>query len=452
MNSDFIIIPLTARELFSGKPFQVLTPRIAIEWAITKTLHREDCMRQWLTAWLIAGLLAVSSAAFGQGAFDGHVKVGVLNDQSSLYADVTGQGSVVAARLALEDFMKENPNSKLKVEIIFADHQNKPDIGANIARQWIEREGVDMILDVPNSSVALAVNGVTQQLNKVMVNGSAGTARLTGDLCSPNTVHWTFDNFALANGTGRAIVSTGGDTWFFITADYAFGHDLEAQTTAVVNAMGGKVLGSVRAPLNSPDFSSYLLQAQSSKAKVIGLANAGGDTINSIKQAFEFGIVKGGQRLAGLLVFITDVNSLGLDVAQGLQFTDAFYWDMNDDTRAWTKRFVEKINGRLYPTMNHAGNYGGMLHYLKAVEAAQSTDGAKVVAKMKELPTSDVTFGAGRVREDGRHMHPMYLWQVKKPEESKAKWDYYKLVKTIPAEDAWRPLDQGGCSLVAKKS
>ena len=409
-------------------------------------------MRQWLTAWLTAGLLAVSSAAFGQGAFDGHVKVGVLNDQSSLYADVTGQGSVVAARLALEDFMTANPNSKLKVEIIFADHQNKPDIGANIARQWIEREGVDMILDVPNSSVALAVSGVTQQLNKVMVNGSAGTARLTGDLCSPNTVHWTFDNFALANGTGRAIVSTGGDTWFFITADYAFGHDLEAQTTAVVNAMGGKVLGSVRAPLNSPDFSSYLLQAQSSKAKVIGLANAGGDTINSIKQAFEFGIVKGGQRLAGLLVFITDVNSLGLDVAQGLQFTDAFYWDMNDDTRAWTKRFVEKINGRLYPTMNHAGNYGGMLHYLKAVEAAQSTDGAKVVAKMKELPTNDVTFGAGRVREDGRHMHPMYLWQVKKPEESKAKWDYYKLVKTIPAEDAWRPLDQGGCSLVAKKS
>ena len=376
----------------------------------------------------------------------------MLNDQSSLYADVTGQGSVVAARLALEDFMTANPNSKLKVEIIFADHQNKPDIGANIARQWIEREGVDMILDVPNSSVALAVSGVTQQLNKVMVNGSAGTARLTGDLCSPNTVHWTFDNFALANGTGRAIVSTGGDTWFFITADYAFGHDLEAQTTAVVNAMGGKVLGSVRAPLNSPDFSSYLLQAQSSKAKVIGLANAGGDTINSIKQAFEFGIVKGGQRLAGLLVFITDVNSLGLDVAQGLQFTDAFYWDMNDDTRAWTKRFVEKINGRLYPTMNHAGNYGGMLHYLKAVEAAQSTDGAKVVAKMKELPTNDVTFGAGRVREDGRHMHPMYLWQVKKPEESKAKWDYYKLVKTIPAEDAWRPLDQGGCSLVAKKS
>jgi branched-chain amino acid transport system substrate-binding protein len=409
-------------------------------------------MRHVLTAGVAAGLLAMTSAAFGQAAFDGHVKVGVLNDQSSLYADATGQGSVVAARMALEDYMKANPNSKLKVELIFADHQNKPDIGSNIARQWIEREGVDMILDVPNSAVALAVNDVTRQLNKVMVNGSAGTTRLTGDACSPNTVHWTFDNFALANGTGRAVVATGGDTWFFITADYAFGHDLEAQTAAVVKQMGGKVVGGVRVPLNTSDFSSYLLQAQSSQAKVIGLANAGGDTINSVKQAAEFGIVKAGQRMAGLLVFITDVNSLGLDVAQGLQFTEAFYWDMNDDTRAWTKRFVEKMNGRLYPTMNHAGNYGGMLHYLKAVEAAQTTDGLKVVQKMKELPTKDATFGEGRVREDGRHIHPMYLWQVKKPVESKAKWDYYTLVKTIPADDAWRPLDQGGCPLVAKKS
>jgi branched-chain amino acid transport system substrate-binding protein len=408
-------------------------------------------MRQPLVAWLAASLFAVSSAAFGQTAFDGRVKVGVLNDQSSLYADATGQGSVVAAQMAAQDYMEANPNSKLKIEITFADHQNKPDIGANIARQWFEREGVDMILDVPNSSVALAVSGVARQLNKVMVNGSAGTARLTGDLCSPNTVQWTFDNYALANGTGRAVVATGGDTWFFITADYAFGHDLEAQTAAVVDAMGGKVLGSVRAPLNTPDFSSYLLQAQSSKAKVIGLANAGGDTINSIKQASEFGLVKGGQRLAGLLVFITDVHSLGLEVAQGLQFTESFYWDMNDDTRAWTKRFVPRMNGRLYPTMNHAGNYGGMLHYLKAVDAAQTIDGIKVVAKMKELPTMDPTFGAGRVREDGRHFHPMYLWQVKKPDESKGKWDYYKLAKTIPVEEAWRPLDQGGCSLVGKK-
>jgi branched-chain amino acid transport system substrate-binding protein len=407
-------------------------------------------MHRLLMAVAAAGLVAGTSAAFGQG-FDGHVKVGVLNDQSSLYADATGRGSLVAAQLALEDYMKANPDSKLKVEIIAADHQNKPDIGANIARQWYERDGVDMILDVPNSGVALAVNEVTKQFNKVMVNGSAGTARLTGDACSPNTVHWTFDNFALANGTGRAVVSTGGDTWFFITADYAFGHDLEAQTSAVVKASGGKVLGSVRVPLNTADFSSFLLQAQASKAKVIGLANAGGDTINSIKQSAEFGIMAAGQRVAGLLVFITDVNSLGLKIAQGLQFTEAFYWDMNDGTRAWTKRFVEKMNGKQYPTMNHAGNYGGMLHFLKAIEAAQTRDGAKIVAKMKELPTDDVTFGPGKVREDGRQIHPMYLFEVKKPEESKAPWDYYKLVKTIPADEAWRPLDQGNCPLVKKQ-
>src|ERR1700731_5130893 len=346
-------------------------------------------MRQLLTAWLAAGFLAVSSAAFGPAAFNGHVKGGVLNDQSSLYADVTGQGSVVAARLALEDFMTANPNSKLKVEIIFADHQNKPDIGANIARQWIEREDAHMILDVPNSAVALAVNGVTRQLNKVIVNGSAGTARLTGDLCSPNTVHWTFDNFALANGTGRAVVSTGGDTWFFITADYAFGHDLVAQTTAVVNAMGGKVLGSVRAPLNTPDFSSYLLQAQSSKAKVIGLANAGGDTINSIKQAHEFGIVAGGQKLAALLVFISNVNALGLDVAQGLTFTETFYWDLNDGTRAFAKRFSDRAKNKAEPSMVQAGVYSGLVHYFKKLEAMRGNphDGAKVVAKIKEMPT-----------------------------------------------------------------
>lgn len=406
-------------------------------------------MKRLVPLAFMAALAAVSPAA-AQAPFDGTVKVGVLNDQSSLYADVTGQGSVIAARMAVEDYMKANPNSKLKVEIIFADHQNKPDVGSALARQWYERDGVDMILDVPNSAVALAVSDVTKQLNKVNVNGSAGSARLTGDACNMNMVHWTFDNFALANGTGRAIVSTGGDSWFFITADYAFGHDLEAQTSAVVKSAGGKLLGGVRVPLNNADFSSFLLQAQSSKAKVIGLANAGGDTINSIKQAAEFGIVQGGQRLAGLLVFLTDIHSLGLKTTQGLQFTDSFYWDKNDETRAWTKRFVEKMNGKQYPTMNHAGNYGGMLHYLKAVEAAQTKDGAKVVAKMKELPTDDVTFGKGRVREDGRQMHPMYLWEVKKPEESKGPWDYLKLVKTIPAEEAWRPLDQGNCPMVKK--
>jgi branched-chain amino acid transport system substrate-binding protein len=400
---------------------------------------------------LLAGLLATAAGPAGaQAPFDGTVKVGVLNDQSSLYADATGQGSVIAARMAVEDYMKANPNSKLKVEVIFADHQNKPDVGSAKAREWFERDGVDMVLDVPNSAVALAVNDVTKSLNKVMVNGSAGTTRLTGDACTPNTVHWTFDNFALANGTGSAIVATGGDSWFFITADYAFGHDLEKQTSDVVKAKGGKVLGAVRVPLNTSDFSSFLLQAQASKAKVVGLANAGGDTINSIKQASEFGIVSAGQRLAGLLVFVTDVHSLGLKVAQGLQYTDSFYWDMNDDTRAWTKRFVEKMSGKQYPTMNHAGNYGGMLHFLKAIDAVQSRDGAKIVAKMKELPTDDVTFGKGKVREDGRHMHPMHLWQVKTPGESKADWDYAKLVKTIPADEAWRPLDQGGCPLVKK--
>lgn len=406
-------------------------------------------MRKILPVLLAAASMAAPSLCAAED-FDGKVKVGVLNDQSSLYADATGQGSVVAAQMALEDYMKANPNSKLKVEIIFADHQNKPDIGANLARQWYDRDGVDMILDVPNSAVALAVSEVTKQANKVNINGSAGTVRLTGDACSPNTVHWTFDNYALANGTGRAVVATGGDTWFFITADYAFGHDLEAQTSAIVKAQGGKVLGSVRVPLNTPDFSSFLLQAQSSKAKIVGLANAGGDTINSIKQASEFGLTQAGQRLAGLLVFVTDVHSIGLKTAQGLQFTEAFYWDMNDQTRAWTKRFVEKMRGKQYPTMNHAGNYGAMLHYLKAVEAAQTRDGAKIVAKMKEIPTDDATFGKGYVRQDGRHIHPMYLFEVKKPSESKAEWDYYKLVKTIPAEDAWRPLNEGGCSLVKK--
>jgi branched-chain amino acid transport system substrate-binding protein len=399
---------------------------------------------------LLSGVAALALVAGPAAAAmtDNKIKIGVLNDQSSLYADLSGQGSVLAARMAIEDF--GGSVDGVPVEVVFADHQNKPDIGSNLARQWFDRDGVDMILDVPNSAVALAVSEVTKQANKVHVNGSAGTARLTGDACTPNTVQWTFDNFALANGTGRAVVQTGGDSWFFITADYAFGHDLEAQTSAVVKAEGGKIIGGVRAPLNTPDFSSFLLQAQTSKAKVIGLANAGGDTINSIKQAAEFGIVSAGQRLAGLLVFVTDVHALGLPIAQGIQFTEAFYWDMNDDTRAWTKRFVEKMNGKQYPTMNHAGTYGGMLHFLKAIEAAQTRDGAKIVAKMKELPTEDVTFGKGRVREDGRHIHPMYLWEVKKPSESKGAWDYYKLVKTIPAEQAWRPLDQGNCPLVKK--
>ena len=406
-------------------------------------------MRKYLTTLsIVAASIAGPSAGYAQPAFDGTVKVGVLNDQSSLYADVTGQGSVVAARMALEDYMKANPNSKLKVEIIFADHQNKPDVGSNLARQWYDRDGVDMILDVPNSAVALAVSEVTKQANKVHINGSAGTARLTGDACTPNTVQWTFDNFALANGTGRAVVQTGGDTWFFITADYAFGHDLEAQTTAVVKKEGGKVLGGVRAPLNTPDFSSFLLQAQSSKAKVVGLANAGGDTINSIKQGAEFGLAAGGQKLAGLLVFVSDIHTIGLKQAQGLQLTEAFYWDLNDKTRAWSKRWSAKMNGRM-PTMVQAGFYSAAMQYLETIKALGTDNAEKVMEAMKAAPPKDdPLFGKGYIRKDGRKIHDMYLFEVKKPEESKGPWDYYKLVRTIPGEEAFRPMDKGGCPLV----
>ena len=376
------------------------------------------------------------------------VKIGVLSDMSSLYSDIGGPGSVAAARLAIADFTAQNKD--IKVELVSGDHQNKPDIGSQIANQWYDVDKVDLIIDTPNSGVALAVSEITRSKNKVFIVSGAAASDLTGPKCNANTVHWTYDTWMLANGTGKALVKTGGDTWFFLTADYAFGHALERDTAAAVEANGGKVINKVRHPLNTNDFSSFLLQAQTSKAKVIGLANAGGDTINSIKQAAEFGIVTAGQRLAGLLVFVTDIHALGLQTAQGLQFTEAFYWDMNDDTRAWTKRFVENMNGKQYPTMNHAGTYGGMLHFLKAIDAAQTRDGAKIVAKMKELPTDDVTFGKGRVREDGRHLHPMYLWEVKKPSESKGAWDYYKPVKTIPAEEAWRPLDQGGCPFVKK--
>lgn len=403
-----------------------------------------------VAAALLTGLALTAGAGAAHAAFDGKVKVAVLNDQSSIYADSTGQGSVVGAALAIEDYKKDHPDSKLDVELIFADHQNKPDLGSALARQWFERDGVDMVLDVPNSAVALAVSEVAKATNKVHINGSAGTARLTGDLCNANTIHYTFDNYALANGTGSAVVANGGNSWFFITADYAFGLDLESQTSAVVKKAGGKVVGSVRVPINNADFSSFLLQAQSSKAKVVGLANAGADTINAIKQASEFGLIQGGQQMAGLLVALTDVHSLGLKDAQGLMYTDAFYWDMNDATRAWTQRFVEKIKGKQYPTMYHAGNYSALIAYLKAVDAIQSTDGAKVVARMKEMPTEDPLFGKGYIREDGRHIHPMYLWQVKKPEESKKPWDYVKLVATIPADKAWRPLSEGGCPLVRK--
>jgi branched-chain amino acid transport system substrate-binding protein len=401
-------------------------------------------MARTLVAVLVVALTAGPAAA---QVSDGVIKIGVLNDQSSLYADLAGQGSVVAARMAVEDYGADKKG--LKVEIISADHQNKPDVGSQIARQWFDADKVDVIVDVPNSGVALAVNQIAKDKGKAMLVSGAATADLTGKACSPNTIHWTYDTWALANGTGNAIVKTGGDTWFFLTSDYAFGHALERDTEAVVVKAGGKVVGKVRHPLNTQDFSSFLLQAQASKAKIIGLANAGGDTTNAIKQGAEFGIVRGGQNFAGLLVFITDVHALGLPTAQGLIMTETFYWDTNDKTRAFAKRFAERDRG-IHPTMIHAGVYSAVTHYLKAIEALKSDDGTKVIARMKELPTDDPLFGKGTVRADGRKIHPAYLYEVKKPTESKGAWDYYKLRATIPAEQAFRPLDQGECPLVKK--
>src|SRR6266404_3384710 len=376
---------------------------------------------------------------------DNGVKIGVLSDMSSLYTDLAGAGSVVAANMAVED--SGIAKKGIKVTIVSADHQNKADIGSNIARQWYDVDKVDLIVDVPNSGVALAVNQITKDKGKALIVSGAGSADLTGKACSPNTIHWTYDTWMLANSTGNSIVKTGGDSWFFLTADYAFGQSLETNTEAVVLKNGGKVLGKVRHPLNTQDFSSFLLQAQASKAKIIGLANAGGDTTNSIKQAAEFGIVKGGQSLAGMLVFLSDIHGLGLDKAQGLIFTETFYWDLNDQTRAFAKRFAAANNGK-YPTMVQAGVYSAITHYLKAVEALKGDDGTKVIAKMKELPTEDPLFGKGTVRIDGRALHPAYLVEVKKPSESKGPYDYYKIRATIPADQAFRPLNEGGCSLV----
>jgi branched-chain amino acid transport system substrate-binding protein len=390
--------------------------------------------------------LAVALGTAGAAHAQTTVKIGVLTDMSSLYADLSGQGSALAARMAVEDFGAEKKG--LKVEILSADHQNKPDIGSTVARQWLDVEKVDVIVDVPNSAVALAVNGIVKEKNKTLLISGAASADLTGKACTPNTVHWTYDTWALANGTGNAIIKTGGDTWFFLTSDYAFGHALERDTEAVVLAAGGKLLGKVRHPLNTSDFSSFLLQAQSSKAKIIGLANAGGDTTNTIKQAAEFGIVAGGQNLAGLLVFITDVHALGLKTAQGLIFTETFYWDRDEQTRAFAARFAPQFKG-VHPTMVHAGVYSAVLHFLKAAEALKDvSDGSKVVAKMKDLPTDDPLFGKGSIRADGRKLHPAYLVEVKKPDESKAPWDYHKIRATIPTEQAFRPLDKGECPLV----
>ena len=380
---------------------------------------------------------------------DGAIKIGVMNDRSGTYADLAGPGSVWAARKAVEDFCKTTKCHD-KIEIVFADHQNKPDVGASVARQWYDVDKVDVIVDVPTSSVALAVHGITQEKNKVMLVSAGASSDLTGKACTPNTIHWTYDTWALANGTGQAVVKTGGDTWFFLTADYAFGHALERDTEAVVIKNGGKVLGKVRHPFPTQDFSSFLLQAQGSKAKIVGLANAGADTTNAIKQAAEFGIVSAGQNLAGLLVFITDVHALGLKTAQGLIFTEAWYWDGSDNNRAFAKEFGPANKGNM-PTMVQAGVYSAVMHYLKAVhELKTDADGAAVVAKMKSMPTDDKLFGKGSIRADGRKIHDMYLFEVKKPADSKGPWDYYNVRATIPAAEAFRPIEQGDCPLVKK--
>jgi branched-chain amino acid transport system substrate-binding protein len=391
----------------------------------------------------IAGLVLAASAAQAQIS-DDVVKIGVLNDMSSLYADIGGQGSVTAAKMAVEDFGGKVLGKP--IEVIFADHQNKPDVGANIARQWIDTDKVDTIVDVPTSSVALAVQQVTKEKKRVFLMSGPASSDLTGKSCSPYGVAWTYDTYMLANGTGTALTKAGGDTWFFLTSDYAFGHALERDTGEAVKAAGGKVLGAVRHPLNNADFSSFLLQAQASKAKVIGLANAGGDTINSIKQASEFGIVAGGQKLAGLLVFITDVHSLGLKVANGLVITGSFYWDLNDQTRAWSKKYFAKT-GKM-PTMTQAGVYGEVMFYLNAIKAAGTDDADKVMAKMRDTPINDFMTKNGKLRVDGRVVRDAYLFEVKKPDESKYPWDYYKVLATIPADQVTRPLKDGGCDLV----
>src|SRR5437762_9837804 len=394
----------------------------------------------------LASMAALAAAlACGSAQAQTTVKIGVMSDMSSLYADIGGPGSVAAAKLAVADFNKDNPN--VKVEIVSADHQNKADVGSGVVNKWFDTEGVDAVIDVPNSGVALATSEIARTKNKVFVVSGAAASDLTGPKCNANTVHWTYDTWMLANGTGKALVKTGGDTWFFLTADYAFGHALERDTAAAVEANGGKVLGKVRHPLNTNDFSSFLLQAQTSKAKIIGLANAGGDTINAIKAGAEFGIVKGGQKFAGLLVFASDVNALGLATAQGLTLTETWYWDANDVNRAWTKRWQVERAGK-FPTMVQAGVYAGLTHYLKAVSALKSSgDGKAVVAKMKELPTDDPLFGKGTIRADGRKIHDAYLFEVKAPAESKYPGDFYHLRATIPAAEAFRPLKDGQCPL-----
>ncbi len=379
---------------------------------------------------------------------DGVVRIGVLNDESGPYAAFAGPGSRVAALMAVEDF--DAAAKGIRVEIVFADHRNSPEVGARIAREWFDTGKVDVIVDVPTSSIALAISKIAQEKGKAFLVSSSGTSDLTGKACSPNTVHWTYDTWALAHSTGKALVQSGADTWFFVTADYAFGYSIERDVEAVVLASGGKVLGKVRYPFpTTSDFSPFLLRAQRSHAKVVGLANAGADLINAIEQGTRLGIVQSGQRMVALLAFLSDVHALGLTKAQGLILSESFYWDLNEQTRAWSARFARRNWGAM-PSMPHAGVYAAVLHYLKAVDALKSDDGTKVIAKMKALPTDDPLFGKGRIRQDGRKIHPMYLFEVKKPSDSKGPWDLYKLVATIPADEAFRPMDQGECPMVKK--
>ncbi len=385
-------------------------------------------------------------AALPASAQQPSVKIGLLLDMSSLYADITGIGSETAAKMAVEDFGGKVLGKP--VEVLVADHQNKADIASAKAREWFDTDHVDAILDVAASATALAAMSVAKEKNKIIVMNGPAASSITGEACFPSSVHWVYNTYALAHTTGQAVVKNGGDSWFFIAADYAFGAQLEKDTVDVVKASGGRLLGDVKVPLNTADFSSYLLQAQTSKAKIIGLANAGGDFINSVKQAAEFGIVQGGQSLAGLLVFINDVHSLGLKTTQGMMLTAAFYWDMNDETRAWSKRFYDRM--KKMPNMAQAGVYSSTTHYLKAVEAAGTTATEPVMAAMRKTPVNDFFARNGRIREDGLMLHDMYLFQVKKPEESKSEWDTYKLIATVPGSEAFQPLSESKCPLVKK--
>ena len=405
-------------------------------------ISRRALLGTGATAGLVTSLPRLSRAQAANT-----IRIGVMNDMSGTYKDNTGPGSVACAQQAIAEFGQRGFN----VELIFADHQNRPDVGVNLARQWYD-QGVDMILDIPTSSVGLAVQNVSREKNKLALNVGSATSDLTGAQCSPSGLHWAYDTFMLAKSTGGATVKAGGDTWFFITADYAFGHALERDTSNFVRSAGGRVLGTVRTPFpGTSDFSSFLLQAQATRPKVIGFANAGADTINCVKQAAEFGLARRGIKLASLLLFITDVHSIGLQTGQGLVCSETFYWDLNDRTRAFTRRVLPRMPN-LYPNMIHAGCYSATLHYLKAVAdmgvAAAKGPGTEVVARMKAMPTEDDAFGPGSIRADGRKIHPSYLFEVKKPEESRAPWDYYKLLQDTPAAEAWRPLADGGCSLV----